>query len=105
MNPGAFNQRLTLELPTETADGGGGVVRGFAAGPRLWASVTPVGARPALVADASGATVTHRILTRARTDITTRAQLRKGARLWRIVAVRDEDNGHLLRIDAEERRD
>lgn len=105
MNPGAFNQRLTLELPVETADGAGGVVRAFAAGPRLWASVTPLAARGGMVADAGGATVTHRILIRARPDITTRAQLRKGARLWRIVAVRDEDDGRLLRIDAEERRD
>lgn len=105
MNPGALDQRLTLEIPVEAADGVGGTVRSYAAGPLLWASVTPVAARGNLVADAAGASVTHRIVIRARADITVRHRLRKGARIWRIVAVRDEDAGRFLRIEAEERRD
>ena len=103
-NPGALNQRLTLEVPVETPDGTGGTTRSYAAGPRLWASVTPVAARGDVVAADAGATVTHRIVVRAGPAITTRHRLRKGARLWRIVSVREEDSsGRFLRLEAQER--
>lgn len=105
-DPGRLNQRLVLEVPVEAADGAGGVVRSFEAGPLLWAAVEPVAARGEVVAAGAGATVTHRILVRAGLAITTRHRLRKGALLFRIVAVREEDSsGRFLVIDAEERRD
>lgn len=104
-DPGKLNQRLTLEVPVETADGAGGVARSYQAGPALWASLTPVSARGGLVAAQTGATVTHRIILRARGDITTRHRLRKGARLFRIVALREEDaSARFLLIEAEEFR-
>ena len=56
--------------------------------------------------DALGANVTHRIVIRMRADITTRHRLREGARIFRIVALRDQDGaGRFLEIDAEERVD
>jgi SPP1 family predicted phage head-tail adaptor len=106
MNPGALKQRLTLEIPVETPDGAGGVIRTYAAGPLLWANVTPVRSRGELVGGAVGATVTHRILVRTGPDITTRHRLSKGVRRFIIRAVHDDDaSGRFLRIDAEERRD
>lgn len=105
-DPGKLNQRLVLDVPVETPDGAGGVARAYAAGPLLWASVTPLAARRDVVADAAGATVTHRIVIRFRADITTRHRLRKGARLWRIVALREQDSsGRFLVIEVQERRD
>lgn len=104
--PGALRSRLTLEMPAETPDGAGGVIRSYVAGPQLWAAVIPVGARGAVVADAPGANVTHRIFVRAGVELTTAHRLRKGARLFRILAVREDDaSGRYLRVDAEERRD
>jgi SPP1 family predicted phage head-tail adaptor len=103
---GALNQRLTLELPVETPDGAGGVTRSYAAGAKLWASVVPVSGRAGVVADGAGATVTHRIVIRAGPEVTTRHRLRKGARVWRIAALREEDSsGRFLVIEAQERRD
>jgi head-tail adaptor len=105
-DPGRLNARLTLELPVESADGAGGFARGYAAGPRLWASLTPVDARRDGFAANPGATVTHRIVVRMRSDITTRHRLRKGARLFRIVALREQDStARFLVVDVEERRD
>jgi SPP1 family predicted phage head-tail adaptor len=105
-DPGRLNQRLILEVPIETADGAGGVVRSHEAGPALWASLKPVSARADIVAAANGATITHRVVIRGTAGITTLHRLRKGARIFRIVAVREEDaSARFLTIDAEERRD
>ena len=102
IDPGALDRRLVLEAPTETADGAGGVVRMYQSLATLWASVEPVAARGELVAAQLGATVTHRIVVRYRTDITTRHRLRDGARLFRIVAIRERGK-RFLEIQAEER--
>jgi head-tail adaptor len=45
----------------------------------------------------------HRIVIRARGGVTTRNRLRDGARIFRIVAVRESADRRFLEIDAEER--
>ena len=63
-----------------------------------------VGARRRRSPTTLGATVTHRIVIRARADITTRHRFRDGARIYRIVALRDQDgSGRFLEIGAQER--
>lgn len=105
-NPGSLRLRLVLDVPVESADGAGGVARSYAAGPVLWAAVTPVSARNGVEAAALGATVTHRIVIRAGPEITTRHRLRRGARVFGIVSVREQDaSGTFLVIEAQERRD
>jgi head-tail adaptor len=43
---------------------------------------------------------------RSRTDISTRHRLRKGSRIFRVVALRDQDgSGRFLEISAQERVD
>ncbi len=103
-DPGALNRRLTLEAPVETADGAGGVTRSYEAVATLWASVEPVAARGDVVAAALGATITHRIGVRYSADITLRHRLRDGARVFRIVMIRERDK-RFLDIEAEERTD
>ena len=102
IDPGALNRRLVLEAPNETADGGGGVIRGYEAFATLWASVEPVAAREDLVAAQPGATVTHRIVVRYSADITTRHRFRDGGRVFRILTIRERDK-RWLDIQAEER--
>ena len=103
-DPGRLNRRLTLEAPVESDDGAGGVTRGYTAIATLWASVEPVAARGEAVAAALGATISHRIRIRYSADITLRHRFRDGARVFRIVAMRDRDQ-RFLDIDAEERAD
>jgi SPP1 family predicted phage head-tail adaptor len=101
---GELNRRLTLQEPVETADGAGGSTRDYADVTTLWARVEPVSARYDIVAAGTGATVTHRITIRRGVEITTRHRLLEGARIYRVVAVRDEDAGRGFRvIHAEER--
>jgi SPP1 family predicted phage head-tail adaptor len=106
IDPGQLDRRLVLEEPVETPDGAGGVTRSYATVTTLWAAVRPSRAEGEIVAAATGATVTHRILIRSRTDVTTRHRLRDGLRIFRIVALRDPDgDGRLVEIVAEERVD
>ncbi len=80
---GELKRRLVLEAPVETDDDAGGVTRGYATVTTLWAAVTPVSARGDVVADAVGATVTHRIVIRMRDDVTVRHRFREGDRIYR----------------------
>jgi SPP1 family predicted phage head-tail adaptor len=103
--PGELNRRLVLEAPVESADGAGGVTRGYATVMTLWASVEPVSARGAVVADAPGATVTHRIVMRRRAAVTTRHRFVDGATVYRVVTLRDDAPRRFLVIGAEQRND
>jgi SPP1 family predicted phage head-tail adaptor len=101
---GELNRRLTLQEPAETADGAGGSTRAYATVTTLWAKVEPVSARYDIVAAAGGATVTHRITVRAGPEITALHRFVEGARIYRVVAVRDEDSSRRFRVvHAEER--
>jgi SPP1 family predicted phage head-tail adaptor len=106
MNPGDLKHRLVLEQPVESADGAGGVTRSYASVATLWAAVTPVAARTEVAAADRGAEVTHRIVMRFRTDVTTRHRLRAGTRVFVIASLRDHDgSGRFLDIEAQERVD
>ena len=106
IDPGALRHRLVLEEPLESPDGAGGVTRSYATVTTLWAAVTPVSARGNVVADDVGANVTHRIIIRSGSDVSTRHRLREGARIFRILALQDQDgSGRFIEINAEERVD
>lgn len=100
-----MRRRLVLEAPSESADGAGGVVRGFAAVATVWAAVEPVAARADVTADRSGQRITHRIAIRRRDDITAAHRLVEGARVFEIRAIVDPgEAGRYLEIEAEEVR-
>jgi SPP1 family predicted phage head-tail adaptor len=103
--PGELNRRLTLEAPVETADGAGGVTRGFQKLTTLWASVVALSASADIAAASLGTAITHRIVIRAGREVTTRHRLRDGARIFRVVALRESTDRRLLEIQAEERMD
>jgi SPP1 family predicted phage head-tail adaptor len=102
IDPGKLSRRLVLEAPAETPDGAGGVVRTYQAAATLWAAVEPAAARGEVVAAQPGATVTHRIVIRYRADMTFRHRFRDGARIFRIVTLRERSR-RWLEIQAEER--
>ncbi len=102
---GQLDRRLVLEAPSESADGAGGVARGYATVATVWASLTPVSARADTTAASLGAIVTHRIVIRAGRDLTTFHRFRDGARVFAIVAFRDSADRRFIEIDAAERED
>jgi SPP1 family predicted phage head-tail adaptor len=105
-DPGRLKDRLVLEAPVETPDGAGGITRGYISAATLWAALIPLSARADVAAASLGADVTHRIVIRRGPEVTVRHRFRLGARLFRVVAVRDEDSDlRFLMIQAEERTD
>lgn len=103
-DPGTLNRRLTVEEPVETPDGAGGVIRSFAAGATLWASVMPLSAREILDAARLGMILSHRIVVRAGPVLSVRHRLREGGRIFCIASVRPQDAREtFLEIAVEER--
>ncbi len=105
-DPGELNRRLVLEAPAITPDGAGGVIRTYQTLTTVWAALAPISARDAVVADGLGTTVTHRITIRGGPEVTTRHRFRLGARIFQVVALRDQDgSGRFLDIEVTERTD
>lgn len=88
---GERGRRFTLELPLETPDGFGGVVRSFQPGPLLWGSIEHVSASERGRADRLEAAATHRVTLRGCDDVTEAMRLALGARRFRIRSAADPD--------------
>jgi SPP1 family predicted phage head-tail adaptor len=86
---GALDRRLVLEAPSDTADGAGGAVTGWASVAEIWANVAPSTGSERFLSDALRVQVSHRITIRNRADITPAMRLRDGARIFRISAILD----------------
>ncbi|MGB3866116.1 MAG: head-tail adaptor protein, partial [Xanthobacteraceae bacterium] len=83
--------------------GQGGVTRTYATFAKVWAQVAPLGARHDVSADADGAAVRYRIVVRCGYVLTLQHRLRDGARLYRILSLRELHGGRLVEIQAETR--
>ncbi len=103
--PGHLNRRLLLEAAQDSADGVGGVTRSYQTVTTLWAQVTPISLRGDVEADRFASAARYRIVIRARGDITTRHRFQDGARVYRIVALRESADRRFLEIDADTRED
>ena len=99
---GDLNRRLVLQAPSESDDGGGGVMRDFAAVTTLWAQVVPLSEGIDITAGSLGAALRYRIVIRFRNDTTTRHQFQDGAAIYRVIAARPSADRRFLEIDAEQ---
>ena len=90
---GARARRFVLELPLETPDGFGGVIRSYAPGPQLWGAIEMVHQAERERAASTEQAVTHRVRLRWRDGVTGAMRLSCGPRLFRIKAATDPDGG------------
>ena len=90
---GARARRFVLELPLETPDGFGGVIRTYAAGPQLWGALEMVHQAERERAGSREQAVTHRVRLRWRDGVTGAMRLSCGPRRFRIKAATDPDGG------------
>ena len=88
---GARGRRFILDLPRETPDGFGGVVRSFEPGPALWGSIEALRAGDRVRADRTESAATHRITLPFRPDVTGANRLSLGPRRFRVAAAFDPD--------------
>jgi SPP1 family predicted phage head-tail adaptor len=88
---GARSRRFVLELPHETPDGFGGVIRSFVPGPELFGAMEMVSAAERIRAGRPEDAVTHRVTLRYRAGVTGAMRLTSGPRRFAIRAAADPD--------------
>ena len=100
---GALRDRLALETPGRTDDGGGGAAVTWTAVAELWAFVRPISGEERLRADQVAGRITHEVFIRHRPDVVPAMRFRAGARVLEITAVLDAGRRHRLKCLCEER--
>ena len=88
---GARRRRFVLELPLESPDGFGGVIRTYAAGPQLWGAIEMIRGDEQIRARRPGQAITHRVRLRYRDGVTATHRLSCGPRRFHIRAAADPD--------------
>ena len=88
---GARRRRFVLELPQESPDGFGGVIRTYATGPQLWGAIEMIRGDEQVRAGRSEQAVTHRVRIRYQDGVTAAHRLTCGLRRFRIESASDPD--------------
>ena len=88
---GARRRRFVLEMPLESPDGFGGVIRTYAAGPQLWGAIEMIRGDEQIRAGRSEQAVTHRVRLRYRDGVTAAHRLASGPRRFQIRTASDPD--------------
>jgi len=89
MNIGTLRDRLTLEQPVRTPDGGGGAAVTWQPITDVWAHVRPINGDERLSHDQIAGRLTHKVWLRHRPGVVPAMRFRQGARIYEIVAVLD----------------
>lgn len=88
---GARSRRFVLELPLESPDGFGGVIRSYRPGPQLWGAMEMLSGAERVRADRSEQSFTHKITLRYREGVTGAMRLTSGLRRFAIRTASDPD--------------
>jgi head-tail adaptor len=105
IDPGRLKTRLVIEAPQEVADDQGGVARSYSAVATIWAALLPLAAQRRNEADADGAVVRLRVILRNGFALSLRHRFIDGAKIYRIVALREIDDRRFIEVEAEWRID
>jgi SPP1 family predicted phage head-tail adaptor len=103
MRIASLRDRLTLEQPVRTPDGGGGAAIAWEPVAELWAHVRPISGDERLIHDAITGRLTHAVWLRHRAGVVPAMRLRHGVRIYEIVAVLDTPHRIHLKCLCEER--
>jgi SPP1 family predicted phage head-tail adaptor len=82
-----MNKRVTIQTETQISDGQGGQTASWVSGATVWAKIEPVKAWERMQAMQLQAPVTHKIIIRYRSDVTSRSRFLYGSRVLDIVEV------------------
>ncbi len=91
LSVGARGRRFVLEMPVETPDGFGGVLRSYVAGPQLWGAIELLRGSERFVAARAEQAVTHRVTLRYREGVSGGMRLVRGLRRFAIRSASDPD--------------
>ena len=88
---GARGRPFVLELPLETPDGFGGVIRSYQPGPQLWGSIEFLNGGERRRGERPEGVATHRVTLRWRDGVTPAMRLARGPRRFAIRSAQDPD--------------
>lgn len=101
---GALRHRLVLERAERAGDGGGGANVTWVEEATVWAAIRPLSGGEAFEAGRRSGRHTHEITMRYRAGVDVSMRLRKGTRVFRILALEDVgERGRWLKALCEER--
>src|SRR5262245_5089383 len=103
MRISSLRERLILEQPVRTPDGGGGASVSWETVAELWAHVRPISGDERLRHDQVAGRLTHRVWVRHRSGVVPAMRFRQGVRIYEIVAVLDSPRRTHLECLCEER--
>jgi SPP1 family predicted phage head-tail adaptor len=103
MNIGSLRERLLLEQPVRTPDGGGGASLAWETVAELWAHVRPISGDERLRHDQLSGHLTHEVWIRFRAGVVPAMRFRQGARIYEVVAVLEAGHRAHLKCLCEER--
>lgn len=102
---GELRLRLTIEAPSESDDGEGGVTRTWTDAGDVWAALEPLTMDGKTIADRDTPMLRHRLTLRSYPDLSVKHRFRLGERILQIRAMRDPDErGEFLECLVEEER-
>lgn len=88
---GARRLRLTLEEPSEAADGMGGTIRSFTPRVTLWGRLEPLSGSERADASRAEQAVIHRLTIRWRGDVTAAMRFAAPGRVFNVLSSHDPD--------------
>ncbi len=101
---GNLRQRVSIEEPLRTGDGGGGAQESWVELAQVWAQIRPLNGSERAEADGIAGKVSHEIVMRFRADIAPEHRLFYDGRIFDIRAVLDlDERRRFLRCLVEER--
>jgi SPP1 family predicted phage head-tail adaptor len=103
MNIGTLDERLVLEQPARTPDGGGGAILAWEPVAELWARVRPISGEERLAHDQLAGRLTHEVWIRWRAGVTPAMRFRQDTRTYQIAAVLETSRRVWLKCLCEER--
>ena len=100
---GALRERLALEQPVRSDDGGGGASISWTPIATVWAAVRTLSGDERLRHDQVSGRLTHEVWIRHRAGVAPAMRFRDGARVYDLVAVVDAPRRRFLKCLCEER--
>ena len=96
--------RLAIQNSSQSSDGQGGYTESWTTADTVWASITPLKGFERFQAGQMQTPLTHKIIIRYRSDVTTATRFLYGSRvLWAKEVINIDENSRFLSIKALER--
>lgn len=91
MQIGDLRHLITIQEPVDVSDGQGGFTRTWSFVDKVWSHIEPLSSVERFQAQGLMPTVTHQIVIRYRSDITTKNRLLHGTRVFNIMGLYNAD--------------